>query len=244
MKRYWEIDSARGIAIALMIAYHFFFDLRFFGFVEFGVPQYYWRLSAAFIASLFLLIVGVSLSISFARAKTKLREKGLLKKYLARGIKIFALGLLITAVTWIYPHNGFIVFGILHLIGLSIILSIPLLGLKKTNLLIGLIIVLLGLVLQGFYFGFPWLLWLGFMPYGFYTLDYYPLLPWFGLVLIGLFFGKTLYPDGKRAFNIPNLGRIIPMKILLFLGRNSLLIYLLHQPVIAALLFLFFGFPN
>jgi len=244
MERYWEVDSLRGTAIVLMVAYHFFFDLRYFGFIKFWIPQPYWHFASAFIASMFLLTVGISLSISFARAKRRLSEKELFKKYFYRGIKIFSLGMLVTAVTLVYPHDGFIVFGILHLIGLSIILSIPFLNLKKGNFFAGLIVVLVGLFLQGHYFGFSWLLWLGFVPRNFYTLDYYPLLPWFGLVLIGLFFGKTLYPNGKRAFNMPSIGGKKLVKTLAFLGKHSLLIYFLHQPVIVALLFLFFGFPS
>ena len=243
-KRYLELDLVRGIAIVLMVIYHFFFDLNYFGFAKFSAPLLYWRLSSAFIASLFLLVVGISLSISHSRAKKTLDGSSLYKKYLFRGLGVFSLGILVTLATWLYPHEGFIVFGILHLIGLSIILSIPFLGKKKACLLAGIAFIALGLFLQGFSPGLPWLLWLGLAPEGFYSLDYYPLLPWSGLVLLGLFAGKHIYPGGKRTFKAPGFGKTMPARIVSLLGKYALPIYLLHQPLIVAVLFLFYGFPS
>jgi len=238
MKRYWGLDSVRGIAIVLMLAYHFFFDLNYFRVAEFGFRQPAWRAFQIIIGSLFLLVVGISLSISRARVK-KLEEREIRKKYLLRGLKIFAVGLLITAATWIYPNRGVIIFGILHMIGLSIILSIPFLKLKKANLALGLIFLAAGLFLREMRFAFPWLLWLGLVPRGFYTLDFYPLIPWFGLVLTGLFIGKHAYPGGLRSLKLTRLGNLVPFRFLSFLGRHSLLIYLLHQPVLVGIILLF-----
>ncbi|MCX6802281.1 MAG: heparan-alpha-glucosaminide N-acetyltransferase [Candidatus Diapherotrites archaeon] len=234
-ERFWEIDSVRGIALVLMAIFHLFFDLNYFRFFQSNNPAWQWQLSAAFIAFLFLSVAGISLSISHAKNPSP-------KKFLLRGAKIFSFGLLITAATWIYPHEGFIQFGILHLIGLSIILSIPFLRFKKLNLALGIAFLAAGFFLQTQYFDFPWLLWLGFMPHGFYTLDYYPLLPWFGLILFGIFLGKEIYPNGKRFFKEKTEPK--PLRFLSFLGRHSLAFYLLHQPAIIAALFLAFGFPG
>jgi uncharacterized membrane protein len=82
------------------------------------------------------------------------------------------------------------------------------------------------------------LLWLGFVPYNFYTLDYFPIFPWFGLVLIGIFLGNKFYQDGKRGFKLPDLSGSFIVDLLGTLGRNSLAIYLVHQPIIVATLFL------
>jgi uncharacterized membrane protein len=234
-ERFWEIDSVRGIALILMAAFHLLFDLNYFRFFQFENPSWHWQLAATFIAFLFLSVAGISLSISHAANPSP-------KKFLLRGAKIFALGLLITAATWIYPHEGFIQFGILHLIGLSIILSIPFLKFKKLNLAFGFAFLAIGFFLQAQQFGFPWLLWLGFMPQGFYTLDYYPLLPWFGIILFGIFLGKEIYPNGKRHFREKTEPK--RLRFLSFLGRHSLAFYLLHQPIIIAMLFLVFGVPS
>ena len=69
-----------------------------------------------------------------------------------------------------------------------------------------------------------------------YQADYFPLLPWFGIVLLGIFVGQLLYPGGARRFNLPNLGGGSGMKELVWLGRHSLIIYLIHQPFLFAIL--------
>jgi uncharacterized membrane protein len=133
-------------------------------------------------------------------------------------------------------RNGFIIFGVLHFIGISIILAYPFIRFRILNLLVGVIVVIIGLYLQNFVFDFNWLFWLGFKPMYFYTFDYFPILPWFGVVLIGLFFGKMLYPNYKRRFKIKDLSGFKISKLFCFLGRHSLLIYLIHQPILVGLL--------
>ena len=79
---------------------------------------------------------------------------------------------------------------------------------------------------------FPWLLWLGLPPVAYATFDYFPLLPWFGLILLGVWLGGLLYAGGRRGFPLPDLGGALPVRLLDFLGRHSLLIYLIHQPIL------------
>ena len=79
-------------------------------------------------------------------------------------------------------------------------------------------------------FSFPWLTVLGFAPYGFASSDYFPLFPNLGYFLLGAVLGRALYAERKSL--LP--GGNPPAKALQWMGRRSLLIYLLHQPILAA----------
>jgi len=242
IERFWEIDFLRGIAIIMMVIYHLLYSLHYFSHYNINVYSGFWMYFARATATLFIFLVGVSISISFSRTKnfsSDAKEARLFLKYLRRGLKVFSWGLIITLVTWQFLREGFVIFGILHLIGISIILAYPFLKLRYWNLLIGLFCIFLGAYLKGFVFNFYWLSWLGFRPAQFYSVDYFPLLPWFGLVLIGIFFGNLLYPDYSRKFQLANFSYFSVIKIFCFLGKNSLFIYLIHQPLIIALLYLF-----
>ena len=239
-KRLWEIDFLRGLAIIMMIVFHLLYDLTHFGGYNLNLHAGFWLYFARTTAAIFIFLVGVSLTISFSRAE-KIQDSGqkLCLKYLKRGLSIFSWGLIITILTWIFLRKGFVLFGILHLIGISIILAYPFLKLRYWNLLLGITFISLGIYLTNFTFGFPWLVWLGFMPEHFYTVDYFPIFPWFGVVLIGMFFGNLLYSDCTRKFNLLDLSNFNVIGLFCLLGRHSLIIYLIHQPILIILLYLF-----
>lgn len=239
--RFWEIDSLRGVAIILMIIYHFLFDLNFLNIINFNLHSTAMRIFLYPIGTIFLGLVGVSLSLSHSKAQQRqLSQHQIISKYIKRGLTIFTLGLLITLITWMYLPQEFVVFGVLHCIGLSIILAIPLLRLRILNLILGALLIPLGVLLQTMTFKTPWLFWLGFTSSSFYSLDYFPLLPWFGVITLGIYLGNTLYPHHQRKIQIPDLSQNSITKILCFLGRNSLIIYFLHQPLILLVLHLLF----
>ncbi len=240
--RFWEIDFLRGIAIIMMIIFHFLYDLNFFGIYHLQLYSGNILFFLYSIGLIFLLLVGISLTLSYNKAKKIFNEKQLILKFLKRGSKIFILGLIITVVTWIYLKNGFIIFGVLHCIGISIIVSYPLLKYRFLNLIIGLIFIILGIILNFFTFSFNWLLWLGFTPYQFYTVDYFPLLPWLGVVLIGIFLGNSLYPNSESKFKLKKLDRFKIIRFCCFLGRHSLLIYFLHQPILFTIFYMYHWF--
>ncbi len=196
IKRLWEVDFFRGMAIILMIIFNYSFTLRYFRLFIVEGGWLYWYVFPRLIAGMFIFIAGISLVLSYNRV-TKSK-----KFYLKRGLKIFGLGLLITLVTFFLFPEEFIIFGILHLIGVAIIFSIPFLNLKKLNLILGLSIILIGFLLENLRFDFSWLLWLGLKPKSFITLDYFPIFPWFGVILLGIFIGNTIYKKGKRSFKI------------------------------------------
>jgi uncharacterized membrane protein len=229
--RFWEVDAARGVAIIMMVVYHTTYDLDTLGGYDIQSTSGYWALFADVTAGLFLFLVGVSLAIS--RARTRRSGLSLFSKYLARGLRILAYGMVLTVV-FLVLRMGVVAFGILHLIGVSIILAYPFLRFRFINLVLGALIFAAGLYImardpisQSF-----WLLPFGVVPEGVIMPDYRPLLPWFGVVLIGLFFGNLVYGGGRRLSDkAPAMARP-----LLQLGRNSLFIYLIHQPILILLL--------
>ena len=237
--RFWEIDLLRGIAIIMMIVFHVLYDLYFFNIYKIVLYSGFLLWYVYSIASIFILLVGICLTLSYTKAKKKLTKKELKLKFLFRGIKIFGFGLVITLATMLYLPEGFILFGVLHCIGLSIILAYPFLQLHIQNLLFGVILISAGLYLKTLTVNFPWLIWLGFTPGQFYTVDYFPLLPWFGVILIGIFIGNKLYSDYKRKFYLIDLSRFRYIRSLCFIGRHSLIIYFLHQPVIIIVIRIF-----
>jgi uncharacterized membrane protein len=223
--RVWEIDFLRGLAVVMMIIFHFFYDLNYFSIAKFELYSGYALIYVYSIGMLFFLLVGVSLTLSYSKRKNLFWE-------LKRGLKIFGIGLLITLVTWIYPREGFILFGALHSIGIGIILGSYFLRFRYLNLIVGTIFILIGIILKNLTFDFNWLLWAGFKPSGFYTLDYFPLFPWFGVILLGIFIGKGLENKTPGL-----LSKNMLINSLCFLGRHSLIIYLVHQPILLLLLY-------
>jgi uncharacterized membrane protein len=242
-KRFWEIDSLRGIAIILMVISNFVTDVSYFGISHVDIYSGFWLYFARGVVSMFILLAGISLTLSYSRVRDK-RPKEIRRKYLLRGMKIFGLGMAITVVTWIFLRQDFVLFGVLHLIGFSIILGHFLLRKPRLGLFLGISLILVGLFLQTITFNFPWLVWLGFRPEGFYSVDYVPVFPWFGLFLTGMFIGSFLYSEGKRRFHIGDFSNSRIAAPLQFLGRNSLKIYFIHQPILILLLWLLFPFPQ
>ena len=240
-ERYQEIDVLRGLAIFGMIVFHFFFDLDFLGIAEREMYAGGWGIFQKAIATTFLLLVGVSLTLSYARAQKHHAIPSLFAKYGKRALMVFGCGVLITLVTYLLYPQQYIVFGILHMIGVSILLALAFLSLYWLNLVLGVVLIYLGTIVQQQVVQTKALLWLGFVYPGFTTLDYYPLLPWFGVVLVGLFLGKYFYPRAERRFRsvfAPIPAGWIP-KLLSWMGRRSLMIYLVHQPILIGLLFVF-----
>lgn len=231
MTRFWELDFLRGIAIIMMVIFHLLWDLNYFNFLEISLYTGFWGYFQKATAGLFLFLVGVVLTISYNR-----RKENSVQKFLKRGLLVFGAGLILTIFTLIAFPEQFIYFGILHLIGVSIILSIPLINRKYLNLVVGLIIISLGTFVNLFSLKVPYMVWLGLdMPTQ--TLDFFPVIPWFGVVLLGLFAGNMLYENGARKIEIQkeepkNLGFIG------FLGKNSLLIYFIHQPILFTMIYI------
>ncbi|MEI2736218.1 MAG: heparan-alpha-glucosaminide N-acetyltransferase domain-containing protein [Rhodoblastus sp.] len=76
------------------------------------------------------------------------------------------------------------------------------------------------------------------LPTRYPAVDYFPLIPWFGVVLLGVWFGNWFYANNRRLISLPDWGNLAPIRGLRWLGRHSLPIYLVHQPLILLVLML------
>ncbi len=238
VSRFWEIDTLRGVAIVMMVIFHLMWDLVSFRILP-DVVLYagFWKYFQRSTAITFLLLVGISLTVSYRRAKERQpTSAGLFTKFLWRGLRVFAIGMGFTLIAWATGF-GYVHFGILHLIGAAIILTYPLLSYRWLNLGLWAIFYLLGGAIARVYLPHNWFAWLGLHTRLYAPLDYFPLIPWLGVVLLGVFLGNTLYQSTGRIFYLPDLSRLWPVRLLQFLGRHSLVIYVIHQPLLLVILY-------
>src|SRR5512138_3704452 len=109
--RFWEVDLLRGLAVVMMVVFHFFYDLNYFGIYRVNVSSGFWFYLARITAGLFILLVGVSLALSSSRAEMQGRSRTqIFMGLLERGLWIFSLGLLVTVATYFLMRDEFIVF--------------------------------------------------------------------------------------------------------------------------------------
>lgn len=223
--RFGELDALRGSAVIAMIVFHAFYDLNFMGYVNIELSSGFWWFFPRAIASIFIFVAGVSLSLSYSGGKVSFSH------YLRRGLMLFSLGLIITGVTYLFVPYAYIRFGILHFMGVATIIAFPFLRSDSNvlQLVAALLSLALGLKLRDVHLPFPYLLWIGVKPVSFYTLDYFPIFPWLGLMLFGIVAGNLLYPDHQSRWRVRELRVLNSLAVI---GRHSLLIYLLHQPVL------------
>ena len=124
MERYWEIDFARGIAVLMMIAFHFIFDLFFFRGFDVNIFSGFWMYFARATAGLFILVFGISLTISYSRRKN-------FRRFLERAVQLAVLAVIITVFTLVLFPQETIWFGVLHFFAVSLLISIPFVKYRK-----------------------------------------------------------------------------------------------------------------
>lgn len=216
------VDAIRGIAILMMVAYHIIFDLHYLDIADIDLHWLPILLFQRATGSLFIMIAGVSMVLSESRNKEGYW------RHLRRAVILGAVAACITIATWIYPHERYITFGIIHFLAASTLIAPLFFRFGRLNVALALIAITAGLVLNGIYTDSHLLFPLGLINPDYTALDYYPLLPWFGVVLLGIYAGQRLFLEKKMDAQVPAW--------LTFLGRNSLSIYLIHQPVLIGIM--------
>lgn len=225
-ERIQTIDFIRGIDIVLMVLFNYSVTLSYFRLISIPSNFLYWSVFPMSIASIFIFLSGVAAFASF-----KNRNENFRKKYFMRGGKLLIFALFVTIFTFIFVPDMTIYFGILHFFAVSSFLVPFFIKYDKLNLIGGLFITLLGFYLQQTEFNFSYLFWLGFIPESFSTFDYFPLIPWLGVLMLGVYFGKSVV---KKTDSIKF--KIKLASTFMFLGKNSLTVYMIHQPVLIFLL--------
>lgn len=236
--RYFTLDALRGFALINMVAYHFCYDLRYL----YGLPLRFMDERSGFcwqqmICWTFILVSGASADLSRRPAR--------------RGMAVLGCGMLLTVVTFLIMPGQRIVFGVLHLLGCAMLLTAGLLPLLQrlspaagaagsfllflgtrwisSGLLFGVRIFEPGMVSTNLFAP------LGIYGPGFFSADYFPVIPWYFLFLTGYFLFGVLRAGGAGGL----LSRKIPL--LSAAGRHTLPVYLIHQPILMGICLLIFG---
>lgn len=227
-RRIGLLDAVRGLAVLVMVLYHFLFDLVAF----FGAP-------ARLFDNLFLDVVHYTFAgvfIALAGLSSRLSRSNL-----RRGLKLALVALGISLVTWLLKMP--VLFGILHFLAVSTLLyglshrvweRLPELFAPLLYLALAVVSMLLTQSLNPVQAGWLWPL--GFYSRDFFSSDYFPLLPWFFIFLLGTWLGKLV-----REGRLPPWFYTLRLRPLAFVGRHALLIYVLHQPLLYGLGWLITG---
>lgn len=231
------LDEVRGLMIISMILYHALWDIVWLYSLPsawyVGLPGHLWQ---QFTCWTFILLSGFCVPFGHHT--------------LRRGAVVFGCGALVSAVTLLILPEAAVRFGVLTMLGSSMLLTAALrpfwdripaaAGCLVCILLFGLTyhvnsgVWAFGLLPQTFY-ATPFTAWLGFPPAGFYSTDYFSLIPWMFLFWTGYFLHRLIGRERMAPLQCsvcPPLG---------WLGRHSLVVYLLHQPVIYIVLAIFFA---
>ena len=246
-QRAYELDFLRGFALIMMIFMHSAWDIRYeygvdtFGFLE---ANWFWAIVHPFFIVIFVGVSGICCTFS--------------KNNLFRGLKLLGVAAGLALATWLITTYlkiyCLIIFNVLAMLAVSILLYSLIEKLEKTakadpklvNALIGMagaFFAALGSKLEWLDYSTDNLI---FLPVGFkmnsmpYMADYMPLLPWLGVFLIGCLIGGVCYAERRSLLPAKNKTAKAITAPVEFVGRHSLIIYLVHQPIVYGIMYLIF----
>jgi uncharacterized membrane protein len=223
-----SIDALRALALVAMIGYHFAFDLRYFGVIrtDFEHDPVCLVVRGAILSS-FLLLAGVSLALADRAGASPAR-------FWRHVGEIAGCALLVSAGSYALFAKTYIWFGVLHAIAVTLIVARPFARRPALAAAIGVVVIAAAVLFAHPAFDNRALGWIGFMTTKPYTEDYVPLFPWAGVVFVGIALGHFLIR--RRFAPIAALNGAPPW--FAALGRHTLLIYMIHQPILFGALWL------
>ena len=227
-ERVWELDFFRGICMIGVVIVHIIFDLQYFMGCQIDTPLLF-DIIQKYGSLLFILISGICVTLGHRSVK--------------RGLIVFGCGMLITVVTYMVTGSDtdMVWFGILHLLGICMLLY-PLLKSfsNRALIFIAILIIAVGYWFHTFSIPVKWFFPFGLISPEFGSGDYFPIFPNLGYFIIGILLGRTVYREKKSI--LPKVKTSNPaIRAFSFLGRHSLWIYLGHQPIVYGILMLAMG---
>lgn len=224
-QRIYTLDLMRTLAIVLMVVFHFIYDLRIFSLIDTDIPDGTgWQQFRWVIISLFFLCLGASLFLTHHRAFYP-------RKFFTRVCQISAAALVISVGSYVFIPQHWIFFGVLHFLAIASLFAIFFVRIPTIALVVGNAFLLAG-IMQWVPTRWPFHMLFDGLPD--YTNDYVAFVPWFGMVLIGIYMGSCRWfvADPCKAWFSH---KIRPMTV--WPGQHSLSIYLLHQPILIGILY-------
>jgi uncharacterized membrane protein len=217
-KRIFEIDLLKVTALILMITFHIVYDLNEFVSINLNYSSGFWYILGRISALLFIFLAGIN--------------SGFSNRPIRRGIIVFSCGLVVTVITFLFMGDLYVRFGILHFLGVNMILF-PLL--KRFNSLL-LLLIAISILIASKMEIFNNISLIVFLKniFGGLSIDYYPLFPYLSIFIFGVIMYKIYYYRKKSIFNL-----YVKNKLLYLISKYSLSIYLIHQPIVLGIILLF-----
>lgn len=228
------INQLRGIAFIFMCIYHVFVFLKIIKNNDY-LNNYFIDTIGLISRNIFILLVGVSLYLSYAKSKNFNIYQ---KKQLERSIKIYFIAIIITLFTYYTIYDYYIVFGVLHFISIAILLLHPFIN----NFIVLCIILFICLYLQfnkfTIYSQYSFINYIySIIGLNIYknTMDAFSLIKWVPNIIIGIFIGYIIInaiKNNKKKYKKFKNNENLLTYYLSLIGKNTLILYLIHFPII------------
>ncbi len=213
----------------MMIAYHAAWDADLLHVAGFNLESPFWVVFGQIVRLGFISLIGFSLFLSHRKNPS---YSLFLARQAKRAVKLFGVALIISLASWIFMPGSFIRFGILHFISFGIVVGALILPSASLTVIVLVASIALGIVFSKLTVSLSFLIPFGLSPADFSSIDYFPLFPWISVICAGLLLARWF----DRLSWLKNPKKLPRIHSLEFLGRHSLLIYVLHQPVLFGLL--------
>jgi uncharacterized membrane protein len=230
--RFAVLDIARGVAIIAMAIYHLCWDLAYLRFINADVGYgLEWVIFGRLVLTTFLMLVGVGLVLAHGRGVRW-------RSFWRREAMVAGAAIIITIATYIAFRDSFVYFGVLHAIAVTSLLALPfVLAPLWLTVSVAAVVILLPVIYSDPFFDAPWTSWIGFWVKAPVTNDLVSVFPWLGMVLLGVIAARLVLNSSlaDRLAAIQPDNRLA--RVLTKMGRWSLIIYLVHQPILLGILF-------